>query len=783
MTWRRRTRPSAGHRAGSATAIAFLLAAAGAAAASEDVVAVRTEGRVRLDGRLDDAAWREAPPYSRFVESFPRAGVPASLRTEVRVLYDDETLWIGVDCSDPEPAAIVRQLARRDSDVTSDRVEVALDPGATGHTAYHLVVNAAGVLRDRLLFADVNGTDTWDAVWDAAVSVDAHGWSAEIAVPFRQLRLPDAGRRTWGIVVRRVVPRTHQVLDSTPIPRDANPVAPGALVVSRLGRLEGLGDLEPRRGLELLPYVASRAALRPRYSDPARPRPRLLDPGVDVGLDLKMAIARQLTLTATVNPDFAQVETDEVIQNLSNAEPFFPEKRPFFLEGLEIFQPVGSEYFSNQQLFYSRRIGLDAPILAAAKVTGSARPGLRIGVLDAVVMGAGNASLVPVGYQDPDPATLAPYEADPDRRWRFRLRQPFHFGPEDALPAAHPVTTNYFAGVARQAVGSRSTAGLTFAAATPLEPRCLRSEFQSDADWRDARCEGHGGNVLGLDLAVPGAWGGFAQAEVTQAVGGPADGRRLPDGTVLRAGDLGLAGHMRAGKLGGEPWRFDVSYFYQDARADLDQVGFAPFSNFQWVDLVVHYVRPGGLGRLHAFQVDYLLDVNWSADGKWTPRGINSNVYSELQLPGFQTVGARVGVEIPQYDAREIAFSGAPFERQGNVFGGLLLGSDPSRRLQVKGDVFVLRTLRRGAFGPETGWGWDLSLSWRPHDRLETRVEAHYGRKPQGPRWVETLPDDTAVFGLQEPEFLSVTVRQQVVFTPRLSAQIYAQLFGSAVRF
>ncbi len=275
-----------------AVAVACLVCSAAAAADPEAIVARRARGAVHLDGHLDEAEWKEAPAFSRFVESFPRAGVPASLPTEVRVLYDDSTLYVGVRCADPEPAAIVRQLARRDSDVVSDRVEVAIDSGAGGRTAYVFSVNAAGVQRDELVFADVNTTDAWDAVWGAAVAVDGQGWSAELAIPFRQLRFSAAAEQRWRVVVRRFIPRTHQVLGSALIPRDANPTKPGGLVVSRFGRIEGLVDVDPPRALELLPYLAARATMRPKYSDPARPHPRTVDPLLDLGLD-RQGAARQ----------------------------------------------------------------------------------------------------------------------------------------------------------------------------------------------------------------------------------------------------------------------------------------------------------------------------------------------------------------------------------------------------------------------------------------------------------------------------------------------------------
>lgn len=766
--------------------IVVLLAAAASAEERDPdpgvVVAARTRHAIHLDGRLDEPAWQDAPPYARFVESFPRLGAPASFATEVRVLYDDATLYLGVRCADPQPSAIVRPLARRDTDTASDRIEVAIDSGAGGRTAYVFSVNAAGVLRDLLLYADVSSTDSWDAVWDAKVDVDARGWTAELAIPFRQLRFSRAPAQHWGFFVRRYVTRTHQVFGSVLLPREANRTDPGGLVVSRFGRLEGLADIDPPRGLELLPYLSGRATLRPQYSDPARPTPRLLDPVLGFGLDFKSPLTRGLTLTGAVNPDFGQVEADEVIQNLSNSETYYAEKRPFFLEGLDIFQPVGVEYGTPQRPFYSRRIGLGAPILGAAKVTGHAGPGLDVGVLDAVVMGAGNRALVPVGYADPDPATLAPYEANPDRSWRFRMRQPFQLGPETALPSSHPVTTNYFAAVARQRFAEGYAAGATLTAATPLEPRCRRSEFDSEADYDAARCASHGANALSLDVVDPGVWGGFAQVSVSQQVGGPDGGRTLRDGTVLRSGDLGYGGHLRWGKLGGEPFRFDVQYVYEDPKLDLNAVGFQQFSDYQWADLTLKYVRPDGLGPFHAFQADYLLDVNWTADGR-LPRGVNTNVHGEVQLPGYQKLGARLALEIPQYDTREIAGAGVPFERTSDWFFTLILASDPNRPLQASGDVFVMQAIAAGPFARKTGWGWDLAASWRPHPRLETRLDGAYGHKPQGPRWVETTDDGTAVFGVQDPEFISLTLRQQVVFTPRLTAQVYAQVFSSAIRW
>lgn len=165
----------------------------------QDLIAHRTRVPIEVDGRLDEAAWAEAPVFTRFVESFPSEGRPADLRTEARILFDDEFIYFGVKCFDPDPSAITRQLGRRDSLPASDKVELALDSALDGRTAYHFTVNAAGVLHDELISADVGYDESWDAIWDGSAAPLPDGWSVEFAIPLRTLRFSAAQHQTWGI--------------------------------------------------------------------------------------------------------------------------------------------------------------------------------------------------------------------------------------------------------------------------------------------------------------------------------------------------------------------------------------------------------------------------------------------------------------------------------------------------------------------------------------------------------------------------------------------------------
>jgi hypothetical protein len=768
-----------------ATALALLLGALPALA--DDLGAVtstRAAGHITIDGRLDEAAWAHAKPFTDFHEAFPKAGKAPDFATEVRVLHDDTFLYVGVKSFDPHPELVVRNLGRRDSTPYADLIEIAIDSSADHRTAYAFSVNAAGVLRDRLLFADVNDTDTWDAVWNGEAAMTPDGWSMELAIPLRVLRFSvDAGK--WGFHVRRFVPRTHQIFDSKVIDREANAQNQGAVVVSRFGTLEGLTDLTTLTSLEVTGYAAPRVTLRPQFSDPARPQPRLVDPSLDVGADFKVALTSKLLLSGTVNPDFGQVEADRVIQNLSTAEPYFPEKRPFFLQGLDLFQTVGSEYDTPQNLFYSRRIGLNTPILAAVKLTGSVSSSLDLGVLDAIVLGAANPSTRAIAFGSPDQATIDQAEAAPDRRFQYHPQQPFHFGLNDQLPNTPPVTTNYLATVLRKRLDESSSIGLIFTAVTPLGARCSRTDFASDQDYAAAGCQVGGVNALAADFNLrtkDNVWGVLGMIEATQQVLGDPAGRTLVDNTVLKPGDLGVGGDLRAGKLGGAPFRFDVVYVYETAKLDLNAMGFQPLSNMQWADLNLHYVRPNGMGALRSLNLDYNLDLNWSADARLLPRGVNTSVNFQVQLPSFDWVGAQARLEIPQYDTREIQGTGVAFQRQPDVSLALYGSTDGNRRLSISGDVFGYRLFAYADEQPAWGWGSDLTLVWRPADALETRVDASFGHKPQGARWVD-LVDGHAIFGFQDPAFLSVTLRQQVVMTPRLSFQVYAQLFSGVVNY
>ena len=785
-----------------------------ARAAQGPIRAARSPVPPHLDGKVDELAWKRAPVYTEFVESFPQEGAAAAdeFRTEVRVLYDDRTLYVSVVCHDPQPSEIVHQLARRDSPLAGDMVEVWIDSTHDRRSGVYFAVNAAGVLRDGLLYGDVNLTDTWDGVWDAAVSERPDGWSVELAIPLELLRFPRVPTQEWGFLIRRTVYRTHQVLDSQLIPRSANGL------VSRLGTLAGLDGLVPRRAFQLTPYATTRLTFRPQYTDPATPQPRLSYPSADVGLDLRAAVASDLTLVAALNPDFGQVEADQVVLNVSNQELFFPEKRPFFNEGLDLFQPVGDEYGAPQRLFYSRRIGLDAPILAAAKLTGTGWKGLDLGILDAVVTGVADPGKADVAYLESpaaDDAWVHQVEQSPDRHALYAVQRPFHLGLAGELPAAPPVPRNYLGAVLRQSVLSASTVGATLTSANPLGPRCTQAQVEHQKELQAALptairansadpilfdpqtgvndCEAYGGTTAGLDMNLrssDGEWLAIAAVNASRRIGGPANDVQY-DGTVIHPGDLGAGGYLYAGKYGGEGFRWNVAYRYASPRLDLNAVGFLATQNEQGAELDLHYYRSRDIGALHELQLSAWLQGAWTADGAWTTRGRRTGVEGLVTLAGFQSIGLDLSWELPRYDVREVRQYGVPFERRGSVGAYLFGNTDPKRKVVLSGEVYLLEGLVQGPVPAQLGGGADLTLLVRPWSWWETQLTGKYDAIPLGARYIQCLQgpcsaagvdspeSNTFLFGQRDAETLSLTLRQSFIFTPRLTLQVYAQLFSA----
>ena len=363
-------------------------ASAAKPASATAAVAARAVAAPVIDGKADDAVWATAQPIDGFRTFDPVANGDPRMRTEARVSYDSRNLYVLVRAYDPHPDSLVALLSRRDVRTQSEWLKVIIDGYHDRRTGIELSVNPVGVKRDFTILNDIEEDGSWDGVWDVGTRIDSLGWVAEFRVPFSQLRYPNDRTHTFGFGIWRDVARYNERYSWPVYDRSKSSLA------SQLGELDGIADIASPRRLEVAPYTVAKSY------NVARAHDYVQRGQATMGADIKYGVTSNLTVDATVNPDFGQVEADPSVLNLSAFETFFPEKRPFFMEGQGLFR------FDTQcndgvcsGLFYSRRIGRSpqlgdtyadesnptaSTILGAAKLTGRLSNGVSLGVLDAV---------------------------------------------------------------------------------------------------------------------------------------------------------------------------------------------------------------------------------------------------------------------------------------------------------------------------------------------------------------------------------------------------------------
>ncbi|MEO8167238.1 MAG: DUF5916 domain-containing protein, partial [bacterium] len=363
------------------------------------VNAIRITNPIIVDGVLNEGEYK-FPGVSDFSQRDPDVGKPATQQTQVWVSYDDEAVYVSAKLYDTSPDSIVSKLGRRDAFLSSDYFYVGIDSYHDRRSGFFFSVYPGGSVVDGTMFNDSWDDNSWDGIWDVATTTDAEGWNVEIRIPYSQLRFPKQDDYVWGINFARKIERLNEESHWSLVPRGAG------IWVSGFGELHGISNIRPPDRLEVLPYIASSAEAL--VDEPGNPFKRSVNFFGRVGADVKVGLGSNLTLNATINPDFGQVEVDPAVVNLTQFETFFQEKRPFFIEGSDYFN-FGNGGANNNwgfnwgspEFFYTRRIGRepqgniphdafdfsDKPknttIVGAAKITGRIADGWSLGSIHA----------------------------------------------------------------------------------------------------------------------------------------------------------------------------------------------------------------------------------------------------------------------------------------------------------------------------------------------------------------------------------------------------------------
>ncbi len=721
--------------------------------AAPQAEAARVSGAIHVDGYLDEPAWQTAAPITAFTQLDPREGEPASQPTEVRILYDDDALYLGARLS----GSVRYRLGRRDmSLLDSDWFGVAFDSYHDHRTAFLFQVNPGGVQRDatvRMEGGQAQEDDSWDGVWEVATARDAAGWTAEVRIPFSQLRFRANAEQTWGLQLERIIGSRQEVAKWAFTPKREFSGVP------RYGHLAGLAGVKPGKRLEVLPYVVGRG----EYVDPgANPFRSDAEHSATTGADVLYRLASDVTLNATINPDFGQVEVDAAIVNLGVYETFFPEKRPFFIEGSEIFRFSGNA--SGGDLFYSRRVGRapqlrsptpasDVPVVttipAAVKVSGKTQGGWSVGLLDAVT------AREDARYQDPGGLT-------------------------NSL-AVEPLT-NYFVGRARhEANAGRSWFGGIVTAvdrdlATANLAAALRSAaYAAGVDWRHE-------------------WAGRSWAFQASAVGSQVRGSReaitatqrqsnhyfqRPDAAHLEVDSsaTSLTGYSigaNLAKQAGEHWRGDIAGALTAPAFEVNDLGFQTRTDRRdaQADLIYVENRPGRFLRTYDIGLTWRDETNYGGDRIQELFVLSGG----LTHVSFSRVTWFALHRLRSWDDRSTR-GGPMMIRPAQTQLSISARSDTRKATQLRANA-------SRSYDEYGGGSWDVGVGFAMRSpRWNLSVEPGVSTGRIAAQYVGTVLDTaaTATYGRRyrfaplDLTQVDAEIRLNIALTPRLSLQSYVQ--------
>ncbi|MDM7925761.1 MAG: DUF5916 domain-containing protein [bacterium] len=746
----------------------LLRLAAGVGDTPPPVQAVRLDCPVTVDGLLSEPVWSEAPAVSAFFQRDPDEGKPATQETVVRIVYDDDALYVGAEMRDTAPDSIVARVSRRDNIDNEDHFAIGIDSYHDKRSAFYFGLSAGGTLSDGTFQNDDWQDDTWDGVWEGRVHRDGRGWTAEMRIPFSQLRFRREEKNVWGVNYYRALSRRNEESYLVFTPKNSSGF------VSRFPDLVGIENIKPTRRVEVLPYARAKAA----YTHPDAGNP--FDDGSSwspvAGADLKVGLSNNMTLDLTANPDFGQVEVDPAVVNLSDVETYFEEKRPFFIEGSSIFNfgmGGANNYWgfnwSNPNFFYSRRIGrptqgslpdhdyADTPegvrILGAAKVTGKIGGKWNVGAVQALTK---------------------------------REFADLSLGGEKSRSEVEPLATYGIVRAQREIRGGRQGIGfLSTLSARRFDESRLKPDFN-----RHSETFGIDGWTF-LDTSKTWVLAGWAGA--SRVAGSPERITSLQRNSqhYFQRPDVGYLGvDSAATEMKGWAGRFylnkqrgnvivNSAVGFVSPGFDVNDAGF-----MSRADVINGHVgggylwtKPGKIFRFH----DVIGAVFQSSDFGGNVFGRGIFVLWENQFLNYWRLDGHY------------CYNPQTMNKYRTRGGPLTVGHDGSEyELEIESDdrkPLVFEVGGYAYFSTPVDWYRSVfaSLQWKPRSNMSLSVGPGLSRIREYTQWVDAFDDPTAVrtygkryvFAEMDQTEISANVRLNWTFTPRLSFQLYMQPLSS----
>jgi hypothetical protein len=735
------------------------------------VHAVRLSENIVVDGILSESVWQSPNAITSFYQRDPNEGAKASERTEVWVAYDDGAIYVGARMYDTAPDSIVARLGRRDSRNNSDELDVYLDPYHDRQSGFYFGVNAGGTLLDGVLYSDEWTDDSWDGVWEGQAHIDDKGWTVEMRIPFSQLRFTREASYVWGINFERDIGRKNERSLVVFTPKN------GSGFVSRFPELVDITRIEASRRLEILPYFTTKAEyIGHAQGDPFNSGSKYL-PGT--GADIKIGLGSNLTLDATVNPDFGQVEVDPAVVNLSDAETFFQEKRPFFIEGANTFRfgrGGSNNYWSfnwwEPNLFYSRRIGrapqgslpsydyADLPIgthiLGAAKLSGRVGAGWNVGAIQA---------LTAREFADLQVSGV---------RSRMEMEPLSYYG-------VARVQRDLNGG--RQGLGAISTLALRSFSDKSLQDQINNSALVTGLD---------GWTFLDSDKTfVLTGWTALSrvagsQARMISLQESSTHYFQRPDATEIHVDSsatslTGYAGRYMVNKQKGN-LTFNTAIGFVSPKFEPNDLGFLPRTNVINGHIATGYrwTAPTEFYRSLQFSVATFASFDYAWNKTWHGYWLNGDIQF-LNFYEFWFAYAYNPQTVSDRRTRGGPLTLSPVGREYDF------GIDTDSRKQWIGHLYGSTYLGGGS----TSFYVEASAEWKPTSNISLGVGPNFSKDYTDAQWVDAFPDPTAtatfgnryVFAHIHQTTLAANIRLNWTFSPQLSLQLFMQPLISSVHY
>jgi hypothetical protein len=712
-------------------------------------VALRSESPPVIDASDADRAWQQAPVIDRFQEWRPNEGKQARFRTEAKIAYDAANLYVFVRAFDPHPDSIKKILERRDSFTSSDMIWIFVDSYHDKRTGYEFGVNAAGVKMDQAIYDDGNEDGAWDAVWDVATRIDSLGWTAEFRIPLSQMRYSRDREHTFGIMIDRDVYRYNERY-IWPLLRQSKPG-----FVSQFGSLHGMDDLENPRRLEVMPYAVTKSASTITNNAFSQKQ------NIAAGGDLKYRITSNLTLDATINPDFGQVESDPSVLNLSAYESFFDERRPFFVAGRGLFRADVNCSAVNcwgETLYYSRRIGRTPELAGAYGDTVPQQP--------TTILGAGKL----IG-RFPTGTTVGLLEAATQRETN----------PGDTT---YSPSTNYAVLRASQDFrgGSSGIGTMLTAVNRGLDqwssPYLASSAYVGSVDFRHRFFKNNYEITGAFDKSLVRG----SQVVIAALQNNGVHQFQRPDASLpLDSSRTSLGGdaeEVAIGKIGGQHLMFNSAYSRRSPGFEVNDLGYLRRADqVSWSTWAGFFDRQDRL-FYHRFQLNNNWWQWWTTDGLPLERAYNYNTHITLKnYWGFHQ-GATIGQLGKTYDDRQLR--GGPAVRQDMYYAPWLSINGDDRKAWVpyfNASYYESSDKRNWStnYGPE--------IDFKMMGRFSSAISMNFGHNVQDNQFsgnftdANNLPHYTIAH--LDQTTTSLTARLNYTFSPDLSLQTYLSPFVS----